>query len=169
MTEGLLKLSTKNAGEFPKISVDLKGVVKEAVARVLPMAKAKQIAIHHQNLASLKIKGDNDSLIELVTILLDNAIKYSDEHKSIDVSLNRGGRYAYLVIKDYGQGIKPKDLSHIFDRFYRADTSRSKNKTNGYGLGLSIAKSIVERHSGEISVNSRSGKGSTFKVRLPLA
>ena len=82
--------------------------------------------------------------------------------------MRKGLKFVEIKIIDYGVGIKNEDLPHIFDRFYRADTSRSKNKTNGYGLGLAIAKRIIEMHQGMIIAESRYGKGSTFIVKLPF-
>ena len=79
------------------------------------------------------------------------------------------GRYAVVTIADHGKGIKPADLPYIFDRFYRADTSRTSNQVAGYGLGLSIARKIVDMHHGSIEARSTPDKGTTFIVRLPLS
>jgi two-component system OmpR family sensor kinase len=79
------------------------------------------------------------------------------------------GRNAVLEVKDSGEGISPGDINHIFDRFYRADRSRSKSRISGFGLGLPVAKRIVELHHGSIRVSSKVGQGSTFTVRIPLA
>ncbi len=100
-------------------------------------------------------------------ILLDNAIKYSKETPNILISIKQDSRKAVVQIKDEGIGIKASDLPHIFNRFYRADTSRSKS-TEGYGLGLSIAKQIVDRHKGSINVSSTPGEGSLITVSLPI-
>ncbi len=106
------------------------------------------------------VMGNEDALTELVAILLDNAFKYSP--KGTGISLKVKNRQ--LEVSDKGMGILEKDLPHIFDRFYRADFARSKEKTDGYGLGLSIAKSIADLHGAEIKVDSKVGKGSTFTV-----
>lgn len=111
------------------------------------------------NLRKSVVNGNGDSLIELVTILLDNAIKYSPKGGKINVKVQDGE----IAVQDQGVGIPKEDLPHIFDRFYRSDKSRG---TDGYGLGLSIAKSIVELHGGTIKVESKVGKGSTFRVTL---
>jgi signal transduction histidine kinase len=105
-------------------------------------------------------------LVELSTILIENAIKYSGNSKSVEVKTRGRG---VLEVKDFGIGIPGTDLPHIFERFYRADSSRSKEKIDGYGLGLSIAKSIVDKLGGKIRVESKPGRGTTFSVQLPSA
>ena len=109
------------------------------------------------NLEKVIINGDKDSLTELSRILIDNAIKYSDG-KDVEIVTRKPG---ILEVKDKGIGISEKDLPHIFDRFYRGDKAMGKD---GYGLGLSIAKQIVDQHSAKIKVESKLSKGSTFKV-----
>lgn len=111
------------------------------------------------------IKGDKDATSELATIFIDNAIKYSKKDGKVIVTVLKNGT---LVVKDYGIGIADSDIPHIFDRFYRADLSRSKEKIDGYGLGLSIAKSIADRMGVKIKVQSKVGKGSIFSVQFPL-
>jgi two-component system phosphate regulon sensor histidine kinase PhoR len=102
--------------------------------------------------------------------LLENAIRYSSPDSSITISSILEGRSCIVTIRDYGVGILEELLPHIFERFYRADSSRSRdNGSGGFGLGLSIAKAIVERHNGRIEVMSRPGQGTTFFVTLPIA
>jgi signal transduction histidine kinase len=97
---------------------------------------------------------------------LDNAIKYSPSNKEIKIESEKSNHSIAITVSDQGIGIDQKDLPHIFDRFYRADKSRSK--TSGYGLGLSIAKKIVETHKGSLTVRSGKDKGTSFIIRLPL-
>ena len=101
-------------------------------------------------------------------ILLDNAIKYSPKKSVIKVAVTKTDRCAIISIKDNGIGIDEKNIPLIFDRFYRVDSSRTRNKVEGFGLGLSIAKKIVEDHHGKIKVKSKIKKGSTFIVELPF-
>lgn len=146
----LLELNRFEAGkEIPMEKIDLKEVVKIAVGK----RKVKM------DLTKSMVLGNKDSLVELTEILLDNASKYG-KGKEISVKTKKGG---IIEVTDLGVGIPEEDLPHIFDRFYRSDKSRG---TDGYGLGLSIAKSIVELHNGKIEVESKEGKGTTFKVTI---
>jgi signal transduction histidine kinase len=95
-------------------------------------------------------------------------VKYSPQKSEIKITIEKIKKQAVIEVVDRGIGIKKKEIQHIFDRFYRADSSRCKNNADGYGLGLSIAKSIVDLHNGEIKVESKSGKGSKFRVILPI-
>jgi len=157
----LLKL---NKSEYDKTQiefkqVDLKQIVLNAIDKILPLAAASTIKIV-EKLSTAEVKGNEDSITELAIILLDNAIKYSKKGGSIDVKTYGSS----LEITDHGIGIPERDIPHIFDRFYRADSSRSKERTDGYGLGLSIAKSIADAHGARIEVESKVGRGSTFMV-----
>lgn len=109
--------------------------------------------------------GQASMLVNLFSNLLDNAIKYTPSGGNIWIKVSSKKNFAIVSIKDSGIGIRNEDQGKIFDRFYRLDTSRSKTK--GFGLGLSIAKSIVDLHRGKISVASKEGKSSTFTVYLP--
>ena len=98
---------------------------------------------------------------------MDNAIKYTNKNGKIDVELNHDKNKIKLKVRNTGEGIKKEDLDKIFERFYRVDTSRAR-ETGGYGLGLSIAKSIVESHNGKIYAESNIGKDTTFIVEFNL-
>lgn len=117
----------------------------------------------------LAVFGDSQSLVELFVILFDNAIKYSHKNAVVTVSAKEHGHHVEISVADQGIGIKASDLPYIFNRFFRADHSRTKEKTTGYGLGLSIAKQIVDLHNGKIEVVSTPNSGSTFTVSLPTA
>lgn len=118
----------------------------------------------NSKLINSMIYGDEHSLAELFTILFDNAIKYSPEKSKIKILVSNDGNKTIVKVRDRGVGIKSSDLPFIFNRFYRADTSRSKEKADGYGLGLSIAKNIVDFHHAEISVKSKIGTGTEFTI-----
>lgn len=150
----------------------LSEIVTEAYERVFGLADKKMIAIScHPELDSgslkTKVLGDKPSLVELFVILLDNAIKYSPEKSKVSIDISEEKKQVVIKIKDQGMGIKATDLPHIFNRFYRADQSRCKDKCEGYGLGLSIAKRIVDLHEGDITATSESNHGSEFTVKLP--
>lgn len=155
----------KKIGKLKAEDVSLLEVVEAAFKKVIPLAKQKHIAIDNQ-VDDFLIEGETHSLTELFVILLDNAIKYSSQHSEIKLTTSRAGHHVQIEVRDKGMGIDEKDIPHIFDRFYRADKSRSK--IPGYGLGLSIAKQIVETHKGSITVWSNVDKGTAVTVRLPI-
>ena len=111
--------------------------------------------------------GDPEAIAALISILLDNAIKYTPRAGDIRANLETDDCVAVISIRDTGVGVSAEDLPRIFDRFYRTSKDRSR-QTGGAGLGLSIAQSIVSRHGGEISMESKPYAGSVVRVRLPL-
>ncbi len=115
------------------------------------------------------IEANPSSITELVVVLLDNALKYSPEHSRVEVALKRKTRAVEISVTNSGKGIAPEKLPYIFTRFYRADTSRSKHAEASYGLGLPLAKKIVELHRGELTATSQPGVFTRFVVKLPLS
>lgn len=109
-----------------------------------------------------------DHLEQVLVILCDNAIKYSNDRKEIHLSLSRGMNTVEIGVQDFGEGISPEDAAKVFDRFYRVDKARSRKK-GGNGLGLSIAKRLIEGYGGSISLESSLGAGSIFRIILPIA
>jgi len=166
LSNGLLKLTRSDNGHFPKEPVVLQEVAAEAVAQLQLAAGNKDITVHN-DVQAQQVLGDALSLKEALVILLDNAIKYSPSNTTMTVASRRQGKQVLLSVADHGQGIKAMDLEHIFDRFYRADSSRSRHQVEGYGLGLAIAQKIAEAHGGTITVQSSLGEGSTFTIKLP--
>jgi signal transduction histidine kinase len=156
----------KQNGNFKLTKVDLQEVLKTSIEQVKSLAQKKRITMK-SNVSKIMILGNEKSLSELLIILLDNAIKYSKEKSTISINLEKEDTMVNISVKDNGIGIKAEDLPHIFDRFYRADRSRTKQKIDGYGLGLSIAKRIVTLHNGSIRVESEINKGSSFIVTFP--
>ncbi len=144
----------------------LEQIMDEAIKKTNLLARKKKLTIIKQTPA-VEVIGNRYGLIDLLVILLDNAIKYSGEGKTIWLTAKKTAGQLKISVKDEGVGIAAKDLPHIFDRFYRADTTRSKSEIDGYGLGLSIAQKIVKNHKGKISIKSKIGTGSTFTVILP--
>ncbi len=144
-----------------------KALLEEASSQLQPLATKKDIKIAIEG-ESKEVKGDKSSLTQLFVILLDNAIKYSDSKTTVVASLSTQHKGVKIAIKDQGPGIKSSDIPHLFERFFRSDQSRSKEQTQGYGLGLAIAKEIVTMHQGTIDVVSNLGQGTTFTVYLPF-
>ncbi len=169
LSDGLLQLAQyqkpATTAQFTKLS--LTAVVDESVHKVSPLAKQKKISLKNAT-TDCQIEGNKYSLVDLLVILLDNAIKYSHEKGEITLSSQKADGAVTISILDHGIGIAAKDLPHIFDRFYRADTARKKDGAGGYGLGLSIAKQIATAHHGSLTVDSKLGKTTTFTFRFPV-
>ncbi|OGM18883.1 hypothetical protein A2686_05105 [Candidatus Woesebacteria bacterium RIFCSPHIGHO2_01_FULL_38_10] len=167
LAENLIELTQqqKRIGHLKFSDVSLLEIIEAALKKVIPLAKQKHIIIKNEVDDDI-LKGEQQSLTELFVILLDNAIKYSPEQSEIKLSSQKTDHHVEIRVSDKGMGIGEKDLPYIFDRFYRADKSRSK--VAGYGLGLSIAKQIVETHNGSILAQSRLNKGTTFIIQLPV-
>jgi len=166
LTDRLLILASEK--ELPLAPTHLDDVATEAINRVISLAQTHKIGIE-STVGKQIAEANFDTLTDAVVILLDNAIKYSPAKSEVTISAEDHGKHILLHIADNGIGIAEDDLPHLFDRFYRADTSRSKKNVDGHGLGLSIAKRIVESHNGKISVTSTEGKGTTFTIKLHAA
>jgi two-component system sensor histidine kinase ArlS len=123
--------------------------------------------IEHSIEEGIEIFGDRNRIKQAMRILVDNAQKYTEPGKTIEISLKKEDDWAILSVKDSGCGIDSVAINSIFDRFYRADQSRDRNK-GGHGLGLSIARIIVLRHGGKINVKSKMGEGSIFSILLSI-
>ena len=146
----------------------LREAVENSVAAFEPVAETKNIQMNLQLQDGIYILGDEDRIKQLTIILVDNAVKYTPSGGQVSVSLKKRENHAELIVADTGEGIESAYLDKIFERFYRIDKSRSR-ESGGTGLGLSIARWIVNEHRGGITVYSTPGKGSTFKVVLPVA
>lgn len=168
LTNSLLELSSGERSTLELEPVVLAESVKRSIAQVEAMRAAKGIDIAN-SLIDETVLGSPVRLEELFVILLDNAIKYSPDGGKVVVSAKKHAKTIEVTVRDTGRGIKASDLPHIFDRFYRSDTSRSKQNIEGHGLGLSIAKQIVDAHHGQIHASSAIGKGTTFFIRLQAA
>ncbi len=167
LSGALLKLAHyREDNEIKKTLFPLGEIATEAYEKVEKNAESKSITFKNDFNEAL-ISGDKQSLVELFIIIFDNAIKYSPSKSKISLSAEVDSNNTIVKIKDQGIGIKASDLHYIFNRFYRADTSRTKEKTEGYGLGLSIAKRIVDLHKGTITADSKPSEGSEFTIKLP--
>ena len=151
--------------EIKKVS--LTGIVGGAVKEVKISAEEKDISLSSFLQDTIMLDGDKAQIKRLFINLVDNAIKYTNRKGKITVSAHRDDKFANINVTDTGVGMPEDELLYIFDRFYQITKPRSNKR--GFGLGLSIAKSIVESHKGKISVESQIGKGSTFTVSLPIS
>jgi len=171
LSENLLSLARQdsNGEEIQLEPIKFKTVLDRALIKLTPLAEKKAITIKTKP-TTHTVLADSGKLEELLVILIDNAIKYSDEKSVVRVEARRQptGTLQVAVI-DTGIGIETKDQERIFERFFRVDGSRSKQKTNGHGLGLSIAEKTVKGHGSKLQIKSKPGAGSTFSFRLKLA
>jgi heavy metal sensor kinase len=170
LIDRLLTLARAEAGEIPlaRDRVDLGAMSASLVDQLELVAQAKTIALERRIDDEVIVEGDARWLERLLLNLIDNALKFTSEGGRVVIHLRRDGDVAAIEVCDTGVGMAPAVVPHIFERFFRADLARS-SATEGVGLGLSLAKWIVQRHNGRIDVESQPGKGSTFTVRLPLA
>jgi len=171
LIDSLLLLARADAGEdgLHQEMTSFATSVRQAIKQGQKLASERQIHLTAEIVEfDSKVIGDGDALRRLILLAIDNAVKYSNPGGTIHVGLKPEDGFAVCSIQDSGIGIAPEDQALIFNRFWRADKVRSRG-TGGAGLGLSIAKWIVERHHGSIQVVSVPGEGSTFTFRIPLA
>jgi two-component system phosphate regulon sensor histidine kinase PhoR len=148
--------------------VRLDELVAQAVGRMRPQADRHRIALRAQEMPPDAVLADRDRILQVLTNLLDNAIKFTPEGGTVEVAAALDAHEAAVSVTDSGRGIPEEDLPRVFDRFYRVERSRSR-EAGGTGLGLAIAKHIVDAHGGRITAHSRLGAGSTFTFTLPRA
>jgi heavy metal sensor kinase len=170
IVESLFSLSRLDAGETSGgwQRFDLAALAATTAGQMSLLATDKDIGLSCDSPAGVTVEGDRARLKQVIVNLLDNAIKYTPRGGHIGLSVRREGAWAVLEVSDDGIGIPPDALPHVFKRFFRADSSRSR-EPGGAGLGLSIVKSICSAHGAEVEVLSAAGNGSTFRVRHPLA
>jgi signal transduction histidine kinase len=164
ISQTLLLLSRLEHSALPTGRVAFDDIVRRIIGR---LNRTEPRIIYNPPDKPLYINAHQVSIEELTTILLDNALKYSPPTSKVHVNLDREGKKARLQVINTGKGIRPEELPHIFERFYRADESRTNGKKSGFGLGLSLAKKIVELHKGDFSASSEPGKETIFMVSLP--
>jgi two-component system sensor histidine kinase SenX3 len=166
--DDLLELSRIEAGEArlgDPVSVGL--VIAEAAERLRSSAERRGITLDIIEAPKrLAVIGDRRQLTSAIANLLDNAVKYSEDGSAVTVKADATGDQVEIEVTDHGVGIPRRDLERVFERFYRVDRARSR-ETGGTGLGLAIVRHVASNHSGDISVTSREGEGSTFVLSLP--
>ncbi len=148
-------------------TVELNKVLASILSKLAPVIKEKKIRVS-TDLKTLQVLGQPEELEDLFTNLVENAIKYSKPEGTISITLTKEHNFALVQVQDSGIGIAKEDLPNIFEPFYRADKARSASGSEGFGLGLTIAKEIVVNHSGTITAQSELGKGTVFNVKLPI-
>ncbi len=166
--QSILKLLRVESKEFKihKETADLNGIVENVIARVKPLALAKNIKIETILEPMFLIEFDITLMAEVILNLVENAIKYTPDFGTVEIHTTENDHYILIEVKDTGEGIDPNELEHIWKKF-----ARGKNqdlKTKGSGLGLYLAKYFIELHGGKISVRSELNKGTTFYIQLPI-
>ncbi|MBU4224924.1 MAG: HAMP domain-containing histidine kinase [Chloroflexi bacterium] len=165
----LLLLTQAESGKLP---LDFKPVELDTllldVSKEMHVLARERVQLKVTDIDQIQVNGDRDRLKQVLLNLVSNAIKYTPQGGEVFLSLSKVGGQARLIVRDSGPGIPAEDLPHIFERFYRAEKSRTRSESAGFGLGLSIANWIVTHHAGRIEVNSQEGKGTTFCIWLPL-
>ncbi|MBC8060356.1 MAG: HAMP domain-containing histidine kinase [Clostridiaceae bacterium] len=168
LTNDLLYLAQVDHSDIKLISTDFD--LSETIENVILTMEASifenNILLDYNIEPNVKSHGNSEQIKQVIMILLDNALKYTDPKGKISLVLKKYNNKAIMTISNTGKGIPEEYIDKIFHRFYRADKSRSKNN-GGYGLGLSIAKAIVEQHYGKISVESTLNENTTFTVEIP--
>lgn len=164
---GLLMLAQAESG---KLALNMKPVELDLllteVFTEMTVLAGNKVKVHLNDIDEVIVNGDRDRLKQVFLNLVANAIQYTPQGGDVYLSMSKIGDQARVIIRDTGPGIPVEDLPHIFDRFYRAEKSRTRSTTSGFGLGLSIAHWIVEHHGGQIKVESKEGKGTTFVIWL---
>jgi heavy metal sensor kinase len=169
LTSELLNLARADAGRqtLDREPLNLRTIIEEVLESMQPLAHAVGVTLARRMRTDLMLAGDQTRLTQLLVNLVDNALENTPRGGSVTVEAESQGRRAVVSVRDTGVGIAPDHLPHIFERFYRAETARSR-AAGGVGLGLAICRWIVEAHGGDIEVTSRVGHGTTVTVHLPV-
>jgi two-component system sensor histidine kinase SenX3 len=170
LVQDIIELSRLQGAEVDRNAqlVDMASVVEEAVDRNQVLASQRKVKIKVDTKQSIEVNGDREQLVTAIKNLVENAILYSDEGSQVGIGLRQKHGIAAVAVADSGVGIAPEHQDRIFERFYRADPSRSR-QTGGTGLGLAIVKHVALKHRGEVQLFSQPGLGSTFTFRVPVA
>ncbi|TPQ49736.1 two-component sensor histidine kinase [Prosthecomicrobium hirschii] len=171
LIDDLLSLSRieMKAHVLPDTIVDLAELAGQTVDMLAPLAAETGVIVRFERpSAEMPVLGDRDELIQVLSNLIENAIKYGASGKSVEVAARTDGDGYLVAVTDHGPGIAEEHLPRLTERFYRADIQSSREK-QGTGLGLAIVKHILTRHRGRLGVSSRIGQGSVFTIRMPSA
>lgn len=169
LTNDLLYLTQMDTSDnkMTFIDFDVSKVVENVILAMEAIIFERNITLKYDIEPNLITHGNSEQIREVVMILLDNALKYTNESGSVKLSLNKHNNDILLKVTNTGKGISEEHLDRIFDRFYRTDKSRARN-SGGYGLGLAIAKAIISQHKGRIYAESTVNESTSFHIELPL-
>jgi len=168
MVGDLLLLAQAESGKLPMTMATVAlDVLLTDIYQQMRVLSGDKVHLKLTEIDQVVVSGDRDRLKQVLINLTSNAIHYTPNGGEVYLSLSKTDEMARIVVRDTGPGIPSEDLPYIFDRFYRGEKSRTRSKTSGFGLGLSIAYFIVEAHGGRIEVDSHEGQGTAFAVYLP--
>jgi len=157
----------KSGAQLNVSAVNINELIEHILKRLKPIAEKANIEVVFESFRPVVAEVDEVKFTLVITNLVENAIKYNNEGGWVHITLNSDHQFFFIKVEDNGLGIPEESAPHIFERFYRADKSHSR-EIGGTGLGLAITKSAIAMHNGEIKVRSKLGEGSTFDVRVPL-
>ena len=167
LIDDILELSAIEAGNVrvkPE-KISLRPLVEDVVGSLSAAATSRSVVLHNLVEANAKVFADQHRLVQMLTNLIDNAIKFNREHGTVTIK-SEGGERDRITVEDTGEGIPAHHLDRLFERFYRVDRARSR-ELGGTGLGLAIVKHLAKAHGGEVTVESRFGEGTRFTIELP--
>jgi signal transduction histidine kinase len=169
LADDLLLVSEAEAGTFmlDLAPVDLAALARDSLQAATPGAEHGGLELLLSDVSAVECTGDAERLAQVLDNLISNAVKFTPRGGRIELRVRECGGRALIEVEDTGPGICPAELRYLFDRFFRAAGARQK-RVQGVGLGLAVAQAIVEAHAGRIEVESTAGKGSVFRVALPL-
>jgi signal transduction histidine kinase len=170
LTDNVLNLARIEEGrkEYHFETIDIAALVRETVTTIQDRVRHEGFFIETILKEPLpSVRADKAAITQAVTNLMDNAIKYSDKEKKVEVSSYVEDQYLVIAVKDFGVGIKKEKIDKVFERFYRGGDELTRT-VKGSGLGLTLVKEIIEAHRGHVQVESEPGRGSTFSIRLPF-
>ena len=174
LVNDLLTLARMDSGQMvmEKNPVDLSDIALEAIERLSPLAERTHVTLEVGDLPETPFTGDRRYLLQMVSNLIENGIKYtSGNDRRVKVETGAGEGSVWVRVSDHGVGIPEESLPHLFERFYRVDKARRRDDEDhpsGSGLGLSIVQWIAKAHGGEVHVESRVGEGSVFQVNFKI-
>jgi heavy metal sensor kinase len=167
LVDDLLALARLELASGQRSEVDLAALVGEVGDELDPLARARGLALEAHAEPGLRVVADRDAVKRALANLLDNAFRHSPAGAPVRIAAERRNGWAVLSVADDGPGLSPVEQELVFERFWRSDSSRSR-ESGGAGLGLAIVRRIAESHGGEVGVTSSPGAGSTFEIRLPV-
>jgi signal transduction histidine kinase len=166
LVDDLLALARLELAAGQRSEVDLAQLVHEVGDELDPLAQAHGLVIEQDAESGLSVLADRDALKRALANLLDNAFRHSPPGSPVRITAARRNGSAVLSVADHGPGLTAEEQEHVFERFWRSDSARSR-ESGGVGLGLAIVRRIAESHGGAVAVSSEPGDGSTFEILLP--